>query len=170
MRLLVIVCICVCAVGCEWRGRGGTDKAQRQETERMVSEAHREVGMPGISNFTERKFARQILELRDTNLSTYTYTVDMHGKLHFVCNSIGYGLPYSVQYTNPQRRDGRYESSLALPQPDPNGLFMPDGLAATWILCDDGKGGVRPVYSEPELLVSPFPLNATGESYAKQAE
>jgi len=145
-------------IGCET----GTDAIQQEQTEQMVSEANREVGMPGISNFTERKFAKQILELRDSKITTYTYIVDMTGKLHFLCNSIGYGLPYSVQFTNPERY---VMNGATLPQPDPNGLFMPDGLDATWVLCDDGNGGVSPIYSEPKLLVSPFKLHATGESY-----
>ncbi len=164
MTLPLLLCLCVVpllgAGGCD---HTSTDRKQRVATEQIVNEAHRQVGMPGISNFTERKFARKILELRDTNLSTFTYIVDMHGKLHFVCNSIGYGLPYSVQFTNPEKRT--YNGGT-IPQPDPNGLFMPDGLSATWILCDDGDGGVSPVYSEPDLLVTPFELQATGESYA----
>jgi len=165
---VLLAVLCVPMLGSDCDSKPKTDHKQRAATEKMVSEAHREVGMPGISNFTERKFARQILELRDTNLATFTYIVDLHGKLHFVCNSIGYGLPYSVQFTNPERLAGQYESSqVTLPQPDPNGLFMPDGLSATWILCDNGEGGVSPVYSEPALLVSPFPLKASGESYDK---
>jgi hypothetical protein len=159
-RLLIAILLIVVA-GCE----GRTDRKQRQATEKLVAEADRQVGMPGIANFTERKFARQILELRDSKVSTYTYIVDWQGRLHFVCNSIGFGLPYSVQFTNPERLVHQ-SRDVTLPQPDPNGLFMPDGLSATWILCDDGEGGVSPIYSEPSLLVSPFRLTASGESYA----
>ncbi len=146
-----------------------TDGKQAEQTERMVAEANRQVGMPGISNFTERKFAKMILELRDTEVATFTYTVDLEGRLHFLCNSIGYGLPYSVQFTNPEavKHLGANAGWWQLPQPDPNGLFMPSGLSATWVLCDDGKGGVSPVYSEPALLVSPFKLVASGASYRK---
>lgn len=142
-----------------------TDVKQRKQTEKMTAEANRQVGMPGISNFTERKFAKLILELRDTKVTTFTYIVDLEGRLHFLCNSIGYGLPYSVQFTNPEKRISRNAQTGTIPQPDPNGLFMPDGLSATWVLCDDGKGGVSPIYSEPALLVSPFKLNDTGDSY-----
>ncbi len=165
-RILSIVVLLACTAGCP--EEGATDREQRQQTEKMVGEAHRQVGMPGISNFTERKFAKLILELRDTEVSTYTYTMDWQGKLHFVCNSIGFGLPYSVQFTNPEKIawTSTQGGAVTLPQPDPNGLFMPDGLSATWILCDDGNGGVSPIYSEPFLLVSPFKLNATGDSYA----
>jgi hypothetical protein len=132
-----------------------TDSRQKIKTEKMVRKADRVIGIPKIKNFTERRFAKQILELRDSEIATYTYIADERGNIHLLCKSIGYGLPYAVQYTNPQR----YEMNGAtLPQPDPNGLFMPNTTEATWVLCSDGKGGVRPVYSEPRLVVSPFPL------------
>jgi len=134
---------------------GGTDSQQRAENEKMVQEAHKQTGTPNIRNFTERKFAKMIYELRDQEVTTYSYFMDMNGDLHFLCESIGFGLPYSVQYVNPQRY---HHNGTTLPQPEPNGLFMPDSLSATWVLCSDGKGKVRPVYSEPSLIVSPFPL------------
>lgn len=144
----------------------GTDAQQRAETERMVSEASRQTGMPNIRNFTERKFAKMIYELRDQEVATYSYFMDMHGGLHFLCESVGFGLPYSVQYVNPEKW-GSYHGDGTIPQPEPNGLFMPDSLSATWVLCSDGKGNVRPVYSEPALIVSPFKLNSQDELRAR---
>ena len=141
-------------------GTTPTDIKQRQATEAMVAEAERLTGPPGITNFTERRFAKMIYELRDKEVTTYSYFMDMHGKLHFLCESIGYGLPYSVQYVNPEKRLRGNQSITTIPQPEPNGLFMPDGLSATWVLCSDGKGSVKPVYSEPSLIVSPFKLAA----------
>lgn len=141
-----------------------TDDIESKKTEELVAEAARQTGLPNITNFTEKHFAKMIYELRDSEISTYSYFMDMQGRLHFLCESIGYGLPFSVQYVNPERivvneRSGTYGSLYGtLPQPEPNGLFMPDGLSATWILCSDGEGSVKPVYSEPELIVSPFPL------------
>jgi hypothetical protein len=153
--LFVILCSFTMGNTC-----GGTDGQQRAETEKMVAEAHRQTGIPNIRNFTERKFAKMIYELRDKEVATYSYFMDMYGKLHFLCESIGYGLPYSVQYVNPEKR---ITGPLTIPQPEPNGLFMPDGLSATWVLCSDGKGSVKPVYSEPALIVSPFPLRGSTE-------
>lgn len=158
MRTLTILTLLTFLIGCRY-DRSDSDRLQQEETERMTREAHQQVGMPAITNFTERKFMKQILELRDQEITTYSYFVDMNGELHFVCESIGFGLPYSVQFVNPAQltyRNGAYGS---IPQADPNGLFMPDGLSATWILCSDGEGGVRPVYSEPELFISPFRLD-----------
>ena len=53
-----------------------------------------------------------------------------------------------------------YDTSIAMPQADPNGLFMPSGLSATWLMMIDQRTGeARPVYVEPQIIVSPFPLH-----------
>jgi hypothetical protein len=51
-----------------------------------------------------------------------------------------------------------------LPQADPNGLFMPTSSSATWLMMIDPKTNKpRPVYVEPEIVVSPFPLHEEGD-------
>lgn len=147
-------------VGCI---EGTADREQRQATEKMAQEAHAQVGMPDVVNWTERRQFKDILELRDEpQLSTYTYIVNMQGELLPLCLSMGYGLPYSVQYTSPMKRVGG-SSSIAMPQPDPNGLFMPGGLSATWVLCvDPATGEPDPVYVEPSIIVSRFELDFGG--------
>lgn len=133
-----------------------SDTRDRVVTEARMNEMRSQVGLPNIVNFTEAKFARQIAELRDQSIRTWTYYVDMSGGRHLVCESIGYALPYSVQLTNPERVSSG--GGVTLPQAEPNGLFMPSSAEASWVMCSDGKGGAAPVYSEPRLIVSPFPL------------
>ena len=134
-------------------------KAQNE----LVAQANDAVGMPNISNFTDKKLAKDILELRDqADLVTYAYSKnDMSGKFVFLGSSIGFGLPYSVQYTNPQtvRRLAAYSEGLGndylVPQADPNGLYMPEGLAATWVVMIDETTGDRYImYFESDLTVS----------------
>lgn len=151
--------------GCDAQAtENSTDAQQAVETEGLVAEADRQAGMPNVVNFTERKLMKLILELRDQEgLSTWTYIVNLEGKLVFLTESIGYGLPYSTQYTNPERliTGGRHATgywSETLPQPDPNGLFMPTGLSATWILSAT-ESGLHPMYVEPEIIVSATKLH-----------
>lgn len=138
------------------------DKLAKKQ-EQVMSEAVAQTGMPNIVNFQERKMMKMILELRDQeNLVCYAYIVpEMTGKPVFLGKCIGYGLPYATQYTNPQKTYSRYSGGYEiLPQADPNGLFMPESAAGTWLLMIDPKTDEpRPVYIEPNLLVSPFPLN-----------
>ncbi len=141
------------------------DQRQRKATAEAMAEADRQIGMPAITNFQERRLAKQIFELRDQeNLTTYAYIVNhMTGDLVYIGQCVGFGLPYSVQYTNPERVAHQMEynggSFGTLPQPDPNGLFMPQGLSATWLMMVDPRTSeVRPVYVEPEIVVSPFKL------------
>lgn len=141
------------------------DEIQSQQTRDAQSEALREVGAPNIVNFQELRLAKMITELRDQeNILTYTYIVNLNGELIFMGESIGFGLPYSVQTTNPMRVyheegvNGR--SATFIPQPEPNMLFMPEGLSATWImLINPVTDEAQPVYIESEILVSPFPLH-----------
>jgi hypothetical protein len=122
--------------------------------------------MPAIKNFQERKLMKMIFELRDReDLVCHAYMVNLNGELIYLGKCIGFGLPYSVQYTNPEKV-ARFSSAAhaygTLPQPDPNGLFMPEGLSATWLMMVDEKTGEpHPVYIEPQIIVSTFPLTAT---------
>jgi predicted small lipoprotein YifL len=146
-----------------------SDKVQAKQQEVLLQEATSQVGMPAIKNFRERKLLKQLLEMRDQEgLITYTYTfAEASGELTFLCNSIGYGLPYATQFTNPERMPSSRESpstgNFTIPQADPNGLFSPASADGTWVLCLDpndtsGKGKTSPIYSEPKLIVSPFKL------------
>ena len=170
MRTTAMILLLFCGLfisGCRDK-EDDADEKQREATARSMSEAQREIGMPAITNFQERRLMKQIFELRDQeNLVTYAYIVNkMTGKLVFIGKCVGYGLPYSVQYTNPKRptlmnpgnKAGVSQWAL-IDQPDPNGLFMPQGLSATWLMMVDPKGVARPVYVEPKIIVSPFPLH-----------
>lgn len=142
------------------------------QTERAMLEANRQVGMPAIVNFQEKKIMKQIYELRDSeNLIAHAYLVnEMNGEIgQYLGQCIGYGLPYSTQFSNPERAVDLEDEighnlidshSGVMPQPEPNGLFMPEGLSATWLLLIDPETGEpRPVYVEPAIIVSPFKLH-----------
>lgn len=157
-------------IGCVEQ-KSSSDARQAAETNKRLDEADRQIGMPDITRFTERKLAKDILELRDKEFTTYCYIVNLNGELIFLGEAIGYGLPYSVQFTNPERVERvRLEEYQTLPQADPNGLFMPDGLSATWIMLKGPDGKVHPVYIEPEIIVSPFKLHAEKAEKAEKAE
>ena len=143
-----------------------SDSKQRIQQEVLLNEATNAVGMPNIKNFRERKILKDILELRDQDgLVTYTYVwSDVTAKPVFLCNSIGYGIPYATQYTNPQKTELAYDhagtTSVVLAQADPNGLFSPANAEGTWVLCKNPNGDdVRPIYVEPRIVVTPFKLD-----------
>lgn len=149
---IVVVAPLLMANACET-----SDDVQSAKQEVMLMQATRAVGMPAITNFQERRMLKEILELRDQTIATTTYIMDLYGKLHKVCDSIGYGLPYATQFTNPSRYSG---NNTTLPQADPNGLFSPSSAEGTWINCTDpATKQARVVYIEPRVVVSPFPLN-----------
>ena len=156
---VIVTGLLAVTVGCD---SSSADTEQAKATAQALREAHAQIGMPAIRNFQERKLAKMIFELRDkADLVTYAYIVNrMEGRLVFLGKCIGFGLPYSVQYTNPMKAKRNYGEMVVTPQADPNGLFMPTGLSATWLMMIDPKTNEpRPIYVEPEIVVSPFPLH-----------
>jgi hypothetical protein len=135
------------------------DKLNAQQ-EQLSMQAANSVGMPAITKFAEKRMMKAILELRDQETPTYAYIVDMNNNLKLICHSVGFGLPYSTQYTNPSKRvNGRY-GNLAMPQSDPNGLFSPASADGTWVMCvDPDTKQATPLYIEPRVIISPFKLN-----------
>lgn len=154
-KLMMILPLVLSLAGCDET----TTQKEASLQNQILTQSNNSVGMPAIINFQEKRMMKQIIELRDTTISTVTYIVDMNGKLHKVCDSVGYGLPYATQFTNPQRRDG-YDHAISLPQADPNGLYTPASANGTWVLClDTDKKKSTPVYVEPNVIVSPYALS-----------
>lgn len=160
MRKILLFSFCLVMVGMLASCEDESDKRQKQAQEAMMLEATAQTGMPAITNFRERKLLKQILELRDQeNLITYTYLFSMTGKFVFLGETIGYGIPYATQYTNPQKSEWSSNGGVTKPQADPNGLFSPTSSEGTWILMRDPKSGKpRVVYVEPRIIVLPFKL------------
>jgi len=135
-----------------------SDDIQREQQEKILAEGTAQTGMPAIKNFRERKLLKDIIEMRDQEgLVTYTYVLNhMTGKFVFVCDSIGYGIPYATQYTNPQKRDG---GAVVIAQADPNGLYSPGSADGTWIMCKDPNSEtVGPQYVEEKINVFTYRL------------
>ena len=161
MKKELLVLLAITTMACE--ARPSADREQSRQTAELQNESNRQVGMPGISNFTEKRLLSQLYELRDQqDLTTYTYAVDYEGRLWHVCDSIGYGIPFSAQFSNPERPFRTTVGVTGIPQPEPNGLWPPTSSSATWIVCASPDGEFQPVYVEPSITVSPFPLNAYG--------
>ena len=133
-----------CSDGRDYRS---SQQIERDNQEKSLKVMAQSIGMPAITNFAEKRMMKDVLELRDKMQPTYTYLVGMNNNLTLLCNSVGYGLPYATQYTNP---------SLA----DPNGLYTPASADGTWVLCLNPKTKqAEPQYVEPRIIVSTYPLN-----------
>jgi len=128
-----------------------------------------QVGYPEIINFQEAKFLKEVYELTDkSDLIRYAYFFnEREGKIgQYLGRCMGYGIPYSLQFTNPEkvvhldRELGKDYSSLhigKIPQPEPNMTYKPEGLSATWLMLENKKTGKFDVaYIEPAIIVLPF--------------
>jgi len=159
---VVIVAPFLMLTSCE-SDRPTADEVQAKATKASMAEASRQIGMPRITSFQQRRTLKQIQELCDSeDLICYAYLQSqLSGKLIYVGRCVGFGIPFSAQFTNPETFSRPYHGANwhSVPQPDPNGLFMPTSSSATWLLMVDEDGGdPRPVYFEPTITVSPFKL------------
>lgn len=169
MRSILITALALLTLSaCGEKAPPSVEVQQQRQTDALLNQANSQVGIARIQNFTEKALANQILQLRDQpDLATFTYTQGLDGKFVCVGRSIGFGLPYSTQTTNPEKLApascGQYCNETPMPQAEPNGLYMPPGAEATWVLLIDGKTGkAHPVYMEPRIMVTTFEL--TGPS------
>lgn len=177
MKMLIIAVVVLIGLGVAC---GEVDKAQIEQsrlTRILSAEAQAQAGMPKLANFTELKMLNFLYELRDQEgLVTYTYAVDLQGRLWHICDSIGFGVPYSAQRSSPNAPIGTDPGTgwnkgvWVLPQPEPNGLFPPTSSSATWVICADPEGSPVPMYVETLISVSTFPLEGAVGSWTKKSE
>lgn len=152
----MIVFLSVLVVGCV-DVQPSAESVETAAVTDNLEEISRQVGMPFIDDFFEKKMAKQIFELRDNaDLLTYCYITNLDGQFVYLGRCVGFGLPYSVQYTNPEKISRVYSSGpVTLPQADPNGLYMPEGLSATWLmLVNEETGEPEIIYTEPSIVVT----------------
>lgn len=125
----------------------------------------------------ERDELQQIYDARMKVVNTWTVIYSM-GKPVFVCPSKGYPIPYTTQLTNPDvvtaggAGDNSGTGNVALPQAEPNGLYTGQS-SATWVLCirslPGGGSEVDPVYSEPDALAFPYPVQLGSDGSVQDA-
>ena len=113
MKKFILFSIAILAIftlmsaGCEGEITKPTaDMELQKKTEKSMQEASKQVGMPGIVNFQELKMLKELYELRDQeNLICHAYLVnEINGKVgQYLGKCLGYGLPYSTQFSNPEK-------------------------------------------------------------------
>ena len=144
---------------------------QAQATRVAMDAADREIGMPRIANYSQRKLLKNAYEDMDQTTLVYVYTQAIDGR--FVClgQAVGYGVSLGTQFTAPTFPQSiRVRGSDGLEtlgvfeqaQPEPNGLYMPDSGAATIVnLVNPETGAARTALVEPNVVTIPFKLPAS---------
>lgn len=159
-KILAVLPFVALLAACDEPRQSGT-AIERQKQAEMTKRGVETVGFPAVINFAEKRMMKDIIELRDHMQPTYTYIIDMNGRPHKICDSLGYGLPYATQYTNPQMPQQTVAggSTYVLPQADPNGLYSPASAEGTWVMCLNPKTKkAEPQYIEPRIVTTTYPL------------
>lgn len=164
--ILIIVFIMTGLCSC-YSGGSTVDSRTNELQEDSLEQMYIAIdGLPKIKNWTEPKTLKEIIEDRDNpKLICYWYIYnEMSGLLMYQGKCKGYGIPYSTQFTNPEKvvdceeelGEGLIdEPTDVLPRAEPNGLFSAPSSSATWVnaLSEDGKSSAVE-YVEPLIVVS----------------
>lgn len=158
--------------GCDMRETNPAAARQASATRTSMDAADREIGMPRIVNYAQRKLLKNAYEDMDQTTLVYVYTQALDGR--FVClgQAVGYGVSLGTQFTAPS-----YPQYIEMPttqnvtemmaQPEPNGLYMPDNGAATIVnLIDPASGKARTALVEPNVITTPNELPASAVAVA----
>jgi hypothetical protein len=134
-----------------------SDLRQRQLQEPLLTRATDTVGMPTMDNFRERQMLREVFEARDKPIQTQVYLINSDGHLSKLCDSVGYGIPASTQFTNPLQPA---LTGSAIAQAEPNALFNSPYTHGTWVDCiDHASNQTHLVFVQPNVIISPEPLS-----------
>lgn len=106
MRKLTLVLLgsaAMCLSACGYsKPQQSADAERAQQQEQQLEEAQKQVPAPVIRNWNELRMFTATMERRDqVDLPTWTYTKNLDGKYTFICESLGYGIPYNTRANNP---------------------------------------------------------------------
>lgn len=171
MKIKIAICsamaLCLANNGSCVADTNPAAERQAEATRQSMDGADRQVGMPRIVNFAQRKLLKNAYEDMDQTTLTYAYTQALDGKFVCVGQAIGYGVSLGTQFTAAQ-----YPQYVAMPgsvadvtemmdQPEPNGLYSPSSGDATIVdLVDPKTGQAHTMVFEPKLVTVPFELPA----------
>lgn len=169
LPLLVLLASASILSACGEERKPDADQRQAQAQRTSLDNADREIGMPRIVNFAQRKMLKNSYEDMDQTTLTYVYTQSLNGT--FVClgQALGYGVMGGTQFTAPTTWEYRLNSGVShdKPQAEPNGLFTPSSGAATIVnLIDPLTGEAHTALFEPNVVTLPFKLPASAVSIA----
>lgn len=145
--LLLVSCSCVPTPNQE---REDNDVVQKQQRQYAVSQP-----LPLFDHSLERQTLINLYKLRNETISTFTIWRSDTGKIEGYCPSSGFGIPYDMSLTNPLQLIGNRYVNGVVGQAEPNGVFSSQNTSATWVMCLDEKGKIRPHYIESKVTVYP---------------
>lgn len=119
--------------------------------------------VPTFKFSLERARIIELYQARQTASQTWSLWRSQTGVIEDSCPSSGYPLPYGVQLTAPEVREGVSQGAITVPQAEPNGLFT-NGVTttATWVFCIV-DGAIAPTYVETHVTVYTYPIEVDYE-------
>ena len=151
--LIVLVAVIYVVVACKSSTASEQKTVNRQQDQYLIGQP-----IPQMDWSLERQLVIELYLIRNRQVATHAVWRSDYGIVEGDCPSIGYGMPYDTSLTNPLKRVGFSQSSVAIEQPEPNGIFASKNTSATWVMCVGDGGSIEPVYVESKVTVFPGPV------------
>lgn len=168
MKKLLLFPVCALLLANAGSCSPDTDQAaarQAQATSTSMDNADRQIGMPRITHFEQRRLLKNAYEDMDTTVLAYVYSQGIDGRFICMGQSLGYGVSLGTSFTAPE-----YPQYVQMPnnvanvtekiaQPEPNGLYPPSSGEATIVdLINPKNGEAHTALIEPRIVTVPFEL------------
>lgn len=154
MPLMVLLMIALGSASC--------GPSQNTKDRRVVEQQQEQYGIsqpiPVYDFSVERDLVIKLYNLRNEKVATHSVWRSDYGTIEGDCPSIGFGIPYDTSLTNPWTPYYYSSGSVAVGQPEPNGIFASTNTAATWVMCVSPAGLIEPHYIEARVTVYPYPV------------
>lgn len=168
-RILMMAVMAMSLSGCmETESSNPAGERQATATRQNMDGADKQVGMPRITHYTQRKLLKNAYEDMDQVIITYAYTQGLDGKFLCIGQSLGYSVSLGTQFTAPtypqyiylkNAGDGGHGGVYDQAQPEPNGLYMPNsGDSSIVNLIDPKTGHAHTSTFESHVNTVPFKL------------
>ena len=84
-------------IDCDSEAKPNAEKRQTEQTDKILDEINRQIGLPNLTNFQQKKLMKMVYELCDReDLICYAYIKsDYQGKLMYIGRCVGFGVPFS---------------------------------------------------------------------------
>lgn len=151
--LLTLIATALLFAACENTSTTERRTVNQQQDQYLIGQP-----IPRLDWSMERQLVIELYLIRNRQVATHAVWRSDYGTVEGDCPSIGYGLPYDTSLTNPLKRVGYSQSSVAIEQAEPNGIFASKNTAATWVMCVGDGGSIEPVYVESKVTVYPGPV------------
>lgn len=167
LLIVLVLMLTACSGDPNVAGKGVV--AEQARTRDQISQYADSQPIPSFEWSLERAIVIAVYRARNEAAATFSYGINPYNNsIIWECASVGYPIPGGTKLTNPQQIGYKSEYGVVtLPMAEPNGLYMPESSAGTFVSCINPDGTVSPVFSEWYVMTFPYPMQVVDGKWVR---